>query len=90
MEDMQGGPCGPLIYLLSEEGYESLKDLQAMLTLMAQITYNEGDDAKSNAALTMGRAELCFIFEAINAKIDDVLKRVGNENWLGTQSRAWQ
>lgn len=90
MEDMQGGPCGPQIYLLSEEGFEGLKDIQAMLTVMAQITYSEGDDAKSGATLTMGRAELCFIFETINAKIDDVVQRIGNENWMGARSRIWQ
>jgi len=38
MEDMQSGRCGPQLYLLSEETYEKLRDIQAMLTLMAQIT----------------------------------------------------
>ena len=41
-------------------------------------------------ATTIGRAELCFIFEAINAKIDDVLQRLGNEIWFGTRSQVWQ
>lgn len=90
MEDIQGGPRGPQLYLLSEEGYEELKDIQAVLTLMAQIAYNRGDDSKSSAMLTIGRAELCFIFEAINAKVDDVVKRIDSGNWLGTQSQTWQ
>ena len=88
MEDMQSGRCGPQIYLLSEEGYERLRDLQAMLVLMAHITYSKGDGVKSDATLTIGRAELCFIFEAINLKIDDVLERLGNENWLGSAPKV--
>ena len=61
-----------------------------MLTLMAHIACNEEHDANGNTTLTIGRAELCFIFEAINVQIDDVLERLGNENWVGTQSRVWQ
>jgi hypothetical protein len=87
MKNMQGGRCGPQLYLLSEESYESLKYLQDMLTLMAQIAYSEEDHS---TALTLGRAELCFIFEAINTRIDDVLKRVGDENWIGAQEITWQ
>lgn len=90
MENMPGGRCGPQLYLLSEEHFESLKDIQVVLTLLAQITYSKSEDAKQSAMLAIGRAELCFIFEAINAKIDDVVKRIGNENWLGAQSSAWQ
>lgn len=90
MEDMPGGRRGPQLYLLSEENFESLKDIQVVLTLLAQITYSKSEDAKQSAMLSIGRAELCFIFEAINAKIDDVVKRIGNENWLGAQSSAWQ
>jgi len=90
MEDMQGGRCGPQLYLLSEAGYESLKDLQVMLTLMAQIAYSEGDDKDRSTTLTLGRAELCFVFEAINARIDEVLRRVSDENWIGERGHTWQ
>jgi hypothetical protein len=90
MEDMQGGRRGPQLYLLCEEGYESLKYLQDMLTLMAQIACSQDDDNDASTALTIGRAELCFIFEAINTRIDDVLRRVDDENWVGTQKHAWQ
>ncbi|WP_333677383.1 hypothetical protein [Dyella sp.] len=90
MHDMQGGRCGPQLYLLSSDGYENLKQLQDMLTLMAHITYNEDNADDGNAVMIIGRAELYFIFEAINAKIDEVLERLGDENWFGTQSRTWQ
>lgn len=88
MEDMHSSPVGPQLYLLSEEGYEGLKHIQAMLTLMAHITCNEEHDAKDNATLTIGRAELCFIFQTINVQIGDVLERLGNENWLSTRKVA--
>jgi hypothetical protein len=89
MEDMHSGPIGPQLYLLSEDGYEGLKHIQTMLTLMAHITCNTEHDANGNGTLTIGRAELCFIFQAINAQIGDVLERFGSENWLGTQSCGW-
>ncbi|WP_333676576.1 hypothetical protein [Dyella sp.] len=90
MQDMHGGRCGPQLYLLSEDGYEVLKHLQDMLPLMALITYNEEHLANDDDMMTIGRAELYFIFQAINTQIDDVLDRLGNENWLGAQSHTRQ
>lgn len=89
MEDMQGGRCGPQLYLLSEAGYESLKDLQAMLTLMAQIAYRAGSD-DGDTTLILGRAELSFIFDAINIRIDDVLNRLAEENGIDSHHTVWQ
>ncbi|HKT30566.1 XAC0095 family protein [Dyella sp.] len=89
MDDMQGGHCGPQLYLLSEAGYESLKDLQAMLTLMAQIAYSAGSD-DGGTTLILGRAELSFVFEAINSRIDDVLNRLAEENGIGSNRPVWQ
>ena len=90
MEDMQDEPCGPQLYLLSRDGYESLKHLQDMLTLMAHITYNKENAADRNAMMIIGRAELYFIFQAINIQIDEVLERLGNENWIGDQGCTWR
>jgi hypothetical protein len=45
MKDMHGAPSGPQLYLLSEEGYRELKNIQTMLRLMAEIAYTEEDDA---------------------------------------------
>ncbi|HKU17718.1 MAG TPA: hypothetical protein VJP80_00420 [Candidatus Saccharimonadales bacterium] len=90
MDDMQGGRCGPQLYLLSQDGYEALKHLQDMLDLMALITYNDEHMASGDTTITMGRAELYFIFQAIHTQIDDVLERLGNENWLGIQSASRQ
>ena len=90
MKDMQGGRCGPQLYLLSSDGYEDLRQLQDMLSLMAHITYNEDNGENGNGVMTIGRAELYFIFEAINAKIDEVLQRLGDENWLGVPSSTCQ
>jgi len=70
MEDMQGGRCGPQLYLLSRDSYEELKHLQDVLALMAHITYNQDNAANGNATMTIDRAELHFIFETINAKIE--------------------
>jgi len=89
MEDMQGGRCGPQLYLLSRDGYLGLKHIQDMLTLMAHITYNKDNAAKDNGMMTISRAELYFIFEAIHAQIDEVLERLGDENWIGPQSVRW-
>jgi hypothetical protein len=90
MKDMHGGRIGPQLYLLSSDGYESLKHLQDMLTLMAHITYNEENAANGTAMMTIGRAELYFIFQSINAQIDEVLERLEGENWMGVQDRRWQ
>jgi len=72
------------------ESYEDLRHLQGMLTLMAHITYNEDNAENGESMMTIGRAELYFIFEAINAKLDEVLSRLWEENWLGGQSQMWQ
>lgn len=40
--------------------------------------------------MTIGRAELFFIFQAINTQVDDVLDCLGNGNWLGTERPTWQ
>jgi len=90
MKDMHGGRCGPQLYLLSSDSYETLRNLQDMLTLMAHITYNDDNAENGEAMMTIGRAELYFIFEAINAKLDEVLEKLGDENWLGTGSHMWQ
>jgi len=90
MNDMHGGRCGPQLYLLSEDGYESLKHLQDMLTLMALITYNDEHIAGGDIMMTIGRAELYFIFQAVNTQIEGVLERLGNENWLGIERHTRQ
>jgi len=90
MKDMHGGRYGPHLYLLSSDSYETLRDLQDMLTLMAHITYNEDNAENGHGVMTIGRAELYFIFEAINAKLDEVLEKLGDENWQGTGSHMWQ
>jgi hypothetical protein len=90
MKDMHGAPSGPQLYLLSEEGYRELKNIQAMLRLMAEIAYTEEDDANGNTMLTIGRAEICFVFEEISAQIGAALERLGKENWMENQSRVWQ
>lgn len=90
MEDTQGGRCGPQLYLMSEDAYEDLKHIQAMLSLMASATCNVECAAEREATLKIGRAELYFIFQAINAQIGEVLERLGSENWLRTQNRTWQ
>jgi hypothetical protein len=90
MNDMHGGRCGPQLYLLSEDSYESLKHLQDMLTLMALITYNDEHIARGDTIMTIGRAELYFIFQAVNTQIEGVLERLGNENWLGSERHTRQ
>lgn len=90
MEDMHGGRCGPQLYLMSEDAYEGLKHIQAMLSLMANVTCNVECAKDREAMLKMGRAELYFIFQAINTQVGQVLECIGNENWLRTQNRTWQ
>ena len=87
MDDIQGGRCGPQLYLLSQDGYEALKHLQDTLNLMALITYNEEHIANNDTTMTIGRAELYFIFQSIQLQIDQVLEHLANENWLGRPNR---
>lgn len=89
MKNTSSGRSVPQLYILSEEGYDNLKHIQDMLALMAQITYNTGDSENGGMMLSISRIELCFIFETINARINEVVERLGNENWLGTQRQTW-
>jgi hypothetical protein len=75
MDDMQGGRCGPQPYLLSQSGYDGLKHLQDTLNLMALIIYNEEHVANNDTVMTIGRAELHFIFQSIHMQIDQVLEQ---------------
>ncbi|RDS80000.1 XAC0095 family protein [Dyella psychrodurans] len=90
MEDMHGGPTGPQFYLLSEEAYEDLRNIQTMLTLMAHITYSEDDNTNGNVVLKIGRADLYYYFQEISAQIGAALDRLSKENCTDTQSRMWQ
>ena len=90
MEDMHSDHHGPQLYLLSEESYEELKNIQGMLTLMGHIAYSEEDNTNGNAMLTIPREEIFFFFQQISAQIGDALERLSRENWLGPQSRMWQ
>jgi hypothetical protein len=90
VEVMLGGRCGPQHYLLSSDGYETLKHLQDMLTLMARITYNEHNAENGCAVMTIGRAELYFIFQSIHTQIDTVLEHLDSENWIDVQGMTWQ
>ena len=90
MEDMHGGRCGPQLYLMSEEAYEGLKNIEATLTLMASLTCNVENAAERESTVKMGRADLYFVFQAINTQLGRVLESIGNDNWLRTQNRTWQ
>ncbi|HUA78874.1 MAG TPA: hypothetical protein VL997_00760 [Dyella sp.] len=90
MEDMQSGPSGPQLYLLSEEGYRELKSIQAMLTLIARIARGEEDSADGKAMLTISRADMSYYFLEISTLIGDALERLGKENVVGKQSWMWQ
>jgi hypothetical protein len=78
MKDIHAPPSGPQLYLLSEQGYEELQNIQAMLMKMAKVSYHEND-----AILAIRRADLYYFFEEISAQIGDALDRVGNENVVG-------
>jgi hypothetical protein len=81
MEDVHGGPSGPQLYVLSEEGYEELRHIQTMLVLMAKVTYSEGDNTNGNVVLTIPRVNLYYYFEELAAQIGDALDWVSRENW---------
>jgi hypothetical protein len=90
MEDMHSGPQGPQLYLLSEEGYEDLRNIQAMLSLMAKIAYSNDDSTNGNAMLVIPRVDLHYSFEELRAQIGNALDRLSKENGIGSQSRMWQ
>ncbi|HUA78747.1 MAG TPA: hypothetical protein VL997_00125, partial [Dyella sp.] len=89
-EDMQSGPSGPQLYLLSEEGYRELKSIQAMLTLIARIARGEEDNANGKAMLTISRSDMSYYFLEISSLIGDALDRLGKENVMSKQSWMWQ
>lgn len=90
MEDTHEDRCGPQLYLMSEDAYEGLKNLEDLLSLMASLCCNVESVAERQATLKMGRAELYFIFQAISSQVGRVLESIGNDNWLRTQNRTWQ
>jgi hypothetical protein len=90
MEDMHSGPQGPQLYLLSEEGYEDLRNIQAMPSLMAKIAYSNDDNMNGNAMLVIPRVDLHYSIEELRAQIGNALDRLSKENGIGSQSRMWQ
>ena len=90
MEDMHSDQSGPQLYLLSEEGYQELKSIQAMLTLIARIAHNKEGESDGDAMLTISRADMSYYFSEISGLIGDALDRLGKENGVGKQSSMWQ
>lgn len=43
MEDIYGEPTGPQFYLVSQEGYDDLRNIQTKLVVMAQVAYSDED-----------------------------------------------
>lgn len=81
MNDMHNCPSGSQLYLLSEEGYEKLQQIQTMLMRMARISYHEKD-----AILAIRRADLYYFFDEISVGICEALESVENENLVSPQS----
>ncbi|HUA78735.1 MAG TPA: hypothetical protein VL997_00065 [Dyella sp.] len=86
MEDIDGVPSWPQFYVLSEEGYQGLKDIQATLAVMAAITYTEDDDKNGKSFVTIRRKEMFNVFEEISAQIGEALEGLKRENEIATRS----
>jgi hypothetical protein len=90
MPATQGGRHVPNFYILSEEGYEALKDLRSTLTTMIHITHTAKRDMQRSPLVIVGLNELHALFATINEQVDTVLERLGNENWIGSHRKTPQ
>jgi hypothetical protein len=90
MENMPGTRTGPQLYVLSEQGYEELRNIESTLLLMAQVTHSEDDDKNGNAMLTISRIELSNYFLEVSTQIAFALNRLSTENWMEDAQRTRQ
>lgn len=90
MQTAQGGRHVPHFYILSEEGYEALKDLRSTLTSMIDMTHTAKRDMQRSPVVIVGLNELHALFATINEQLDTVLERLGNENWIGPHRQTPQ
>ncbi|RDS84893.1 hypothetical protein DWU98_02760 [Dyella monticola] len=90
MKDTPGTRMGPQLYLLSEDSYLELKEIQTMVHLMARIARGDAGDAHGTTTVTISRAELYRVFIQISEQIGEALDQLRNENWFADQQRAWQ
>ena len=89
MQTKQGSRL-PNFYILSEEGYEALKELQSTLTSMIDMTHMAKRDMQRAPVVVVGLNELHTLFATINEQVDTVLERLGNENWIGPHRQTPQ
>ena len=83
MQTTHGGRNVPHFYILSEEGYEALKEVRETLTRMIDMTHIAKRDMQGIPMARIGLDELHVLFATINHQVDSVLERLGNENWIG-------
>ena len=90
MPTTHGGRHVPHFYILSEEGYEALKDLQSTLASMIHMTHMAKRDMQRAPVVVVGLNELNTLFTTINEQVDTVLERLNNENWIGPHGQTPQ
>ncbi|MBM7127761.1 XAC0095 family protein [Dyella flava] len=80
MEDTYGDPTGSRHYLLSAKEYDELKNLQQLLLLMANVAYDEDQQANEGETLTIPRWEMQLTFRIISKLIGDALAHLEQRN----------
>ncbi|GLQ50946.1 XAC0095 family protein [Dyella flava] len=90
MEGTYNGPFGSKHYLLSEEDYEELKNLQTLLMIMANVAYDEEQHIDENDTMTIPRVEMKLIFQQLSVLIGEALERLDKGGHIDRQSHTLQ
>ncbi|GLQ50754.1 XAC0095 family protein [Dyella flava] len=86
MEDIYGDPSGPRDYLLTAEEYDQLKNLQQLLLIMADVAYDEDQQAIESEPTTIPRWEVQLSFRLISGLIGEALEHLEKRNHIERQS----
>ena len=76
MQDTYDDPTGSRHYLLSADEYDELKNLQCMLSIMANIASDEDAPTDEDGTVMIPRWEMQLIFQLISRLIGEALEHL--------------
>lgn len=86
MEEVYDEPTGPRLYILTQNDYDELRDIQTMLVLMAQVSPSDEDIEKDHTGRTSNRSDINRFFADISAQIGTALDGIRKDNGMGPPS----
>lgn len=90
MEDIYSEPTGPQFYIVSQEGYDDLRNIQTKLVVMAQVAHSDEDIESVNLRRMLNRSDINRFFAEISVQIGNALDGIRKDNLIAPPNHARQ